>query len=126
MESILDPFSGLSDEAVKTIKSMCLTVRHDYGLETRVKPENPDDDWASSLSSGMTAVEKRCLEMEMRSVYCHHIEPLIKEMAELRECHEQNLALSGKRGSTMAIMQERIEALEAQVGDLATPSGCKG
>lgn len=127
MEDTLDPFSGLSDEAIKTIKSMCLTLRHDYGLD-HMKPENvdPNDNWPSSLTSGLTPTEKKLLEIEMCSIYRHHIQPLAKEMSELRESHEQNLAISGKRGAKIAVMQERIDELEAQLSALAKPSGCKG
>jgi hypothetical protein len=53
----------------QTIHSMCMTVRHDYGLRKQ-ETDGP-------LSSGMTDSESKMLYNQMEQLYNHHIQPVI-------------------------------------------------
>ena len=53
----------------ETIHDMCLTMRHDYGLE------NPED---RMFGCGMTKTARMFLYDEMSQLYDHHIAPLQK------------------------------------------------
>lgn len=59
------------------IHNMCLTYRHDYGL--RKDPNGPP--WLA----GMTEEEAKSLYKVMEQIYTNDIEPMIKELHELRE-----------------------------------------
>jgi len=52
------------------INDMCMTYRHDYGLD-----KSPDDP---SWCAGMTPEERRGLYNTMRQIYENNIEPLLK------------------------------------------------
>ena len=53
------------------INDMCMTYRHDYGLD-----KLPDDP---SWCAGMTPDERKGLYNTMRQIYENNIEPLLKE-----------------------------------------------
>lgn len=57
------------------IYNMCMTYRHDYGLE---KAED-----APSYLSGMTITERKALWTSMEQVYNNCIEPILNEAKEL-------------------------------------------
>ncbi len=61
----------------KIIHDMCMTYRHDYGL--RKQPNDPP--W----TSGMTEEDAKSLYKVMEQIYTNDIEPMIKELRELRE-----------------------------------------
>ena len=59
------------------IHSMCMTYRHDYGL--RKSPNDPP--WLS----GMTEEDAKSLYKVMEQIYTNDIEPMLKELKDLRE-----------------------------------------
>lgn len=59
----------------KTVEAMCMTWRHDFGLN---KSGN------CRLSSGMTEDERNALRNQMDQLYSHHIEPLVAQIDELQ------------------------------------------
>ena len=64
-------------EREQIIHDMCMTYRHDYGL--RKKPNDPP--WLS----GMTEEEAKGLYKTMEQIYTNNIEPILKELVDLRE-----------------------------------------
>lgn len=56
---------------------MCMTYRHDYGL--RKSPNDPP--WLS----GMTEEDAKSLYKVMEQIYTNDIEPMLKELKDLRE-----------------------------------------
>ena len=61
----------------KTVESMCLTMRHDFGLDKPI-----GDDFASQVASGMTDQERDALRRNMAQIYEHHIQPLEERVNE--------------------------------------------
>ena len=61
------------EEAI--INSMCLTLRHDFGLPLAA---------SGMLGSGMTEGEREYLRRQMRQIYRHHLLPAI--LAERDRC----------------------------------------
>lgn len=59
------------------IHDMCMTYRHDYGLRKLAT----DPSW----TSGMTEEDARMLYKTMEQIYTNDIEPMIKELQDLRE-----------------------------------------
>ena len=59
------------------IHDMCMTYRHDYGLR---KGEN-DPPW----TAGMTETDAKMLYRTMEQIYTNDIEPMLKELQDLRE-----------------------------------------
>ena len=57
------------------VDSMCMTWRHDFGLDKAGRHE---------LSSGMTTDERAALRRDMAQLFEHHVAPLIAENAQLR------------------------------------------
>ena len=59
------------------IHDMCMTYRHDFGLR-----KNPNDPpWIS----GMTENDAKMLYKTMEQIYNNNIEPMLKELCDLRE-----------------------------------------
>lgn len=56
------------DYKTRTIEAMCLTTRHDFGLEKQ----------DGKFGAGMTEAERQALRAEMGQLYDHHIAPLVK------------------------------------------------
>lgn len=54
------------------INDMCMTCRHDYGLEIS------EDDRMYTLSSGMTKHEREALWRNMAQIFDNDIAPLLK------------------------------------------------
>lgn len=59
-----------------TVESMCLTMRHDFGLE-----RSCDNHLLSGMCAGMTDTERDFLRSQMRMIYQHHIKHLVAAMA---------------------------------------------
>jgi hypothetical protein len=59
------------------IHDMCMTYRHDYGL--RKMPGEP------SWTAGMTEGDAKLLYKTMEQIYTNNIEPMLKELNDLRE-----------------------------------------
>lgn len=59
------------------IHDMCMSYRHDYGL--RKSPNDPP--WLS----GMTEEDAKSLYKVMEQIYTNDIEPMLKELKDLRE-----------------------------------------
>lgn len=59
----------------RTIESMCLTWRHDYGLNKT----------GCSITSGMTEGERAVLRNQMEQIHEHHIAPLEEVIHRLRQ-----------------------------------------
>lgn len=59
------------------IHDMCMTYRHDFGL--RKLPSDP------SWTSGMTEEDAKMLYKTMEQIYTNNIEPMLKELQDLRE-----------------------------------------
>lgn len=67
----------MTDAPEELINGMCMTWRHDFGLD---RPEANKDGiigWSDGLAMGMTIVERDGLRMQMRQLYQHHILPAI-------------------------------------------------
>jgi hypothetical protein len=58
------------DRTNKIVNGMCLTSRHDFGL----------DKAEGSFSSGMTEVERDALYREMHQIYYHNVVPVISAL----------------------------------------------
>lgn len=71
------------------IDSMCLTWRHDFGLER---------DGDDALCCGMTPVEREALRRNMAQIYEHHVSPLCA-------------ALSQQAGQAVTLTDTEIHAL---------------
>jgi hypothetical protein len=56
----------------ETIMGMCLTMRHDFGLQKI----NEDSPW----QSGMTNREREALVGQMSQLYDHHVAPIQQEL----------------------------------------------
>ena len=65
------------NEREKTIHDMCMTYRHDYGLD-----KSPDDP---SWCAGMTPDERKGLYLTMSQIYDNNIAPLLKDAKDLYE-----------------------------------------
>lgn len=59
------------------IYNMCMTYRHDYGL----RKEEGEPSW----TAGMTEQDAKMLYKTMEQIYTNDIEPMIKELQDLRE-----------------------------------------
>lgn len=63
----------MSDEEMSAlINSMCLTWRHDFGLDREA-----DSEWG--IACGMTEHERNGLRLQMRQLVEHHFLPLLAE-----------------------------------------------
>jgi len=60
------------------INNMCLTFRHDYGLEIS------EDDRMYTLMSGMTKQEREALYRDMAQIFDNDIAPLLEEFHQLK------------------------------------------
>lgn len=59
------------------INDMCMTYRHDYGLD-----KNPNDPpWCA----GMTPEERKGLYNTMAQIFEHNLEPLLEKYKDLQE-----------------------------------------
>ncbi len=66
----------MSDEDMeRLINGMCLTWRHDFGLD-----RGADPDWG--IVSGMTEQERDGLRLQMRQLVQHHFLPLLEAQAD--------------------------------------------
>ena len=81
------------------INSMCLTWRHDFGLDKR------HDAFGYS---GMTPDERDALRRRMAQLFEHHIAPLIAENERLREEHD-------KAWSRARVAEENVKACAQHV-----------
>lgn len=70
-EETMDPHGNT--RVNKTVDAMCMTVRHDFGLD-----RNSD----TALSSGMTDSERASLRGTMGQLYDHHVRPLEERIGE--------------------------------------------
>lgn len=68
------------DNKHRIITDMCLTMRHDYGLD---RGENVES--FVFPMSGMTDSERSALYRQMEQLYDHHIQPLVDELKEIRD-----------------------------------------
>ncbi len=55
------------------INNMCMTFRHDYGLEIS------EDDKMYTLSSGMTKAEREALFRDMKQIFDNDILPIFEK-----------------------------------------------
>jgi len=55
------------------INNMCMTYRHDYGLEIS------EDDKMYTLSSGMTRAEREALFRDMKQIFENDIMPIFEK-----------------------------------------------
>lgn len=65
-----------SEQKARTVDAMCMTWRHDFGLDKRHGPFG---------YSGMTEDERDALRAQMGQLYEHYIAPVIAESERLRE-----------------------------------------
>jgi len=86
----------------RIVDGMCLTWRHDFGLER---------DESSPMSSGMTEAEREGLRLSMRQIFDHHVAPLIARIDPL---------------VPHPLMHGRPYPASAVLGDMAGQEGCDG
>lgn len=89
----------MSDTKDQIINSMCLTWRHDFGLEKC---------HSAFGYSGMTSDERVALRRRMSQLFEHHVAPLIAENERLREEHDK----SWRRNQ---MLEENMRAAEQYV-----------
>jgi len=75
------------------IHDMCLTYRHDYGL--RKSPGEP------SWTAGMTEEDAKMLYKTMEQIYTNNIEPLLKEVNDLKEGRSVQIPQSKEHAALM-------------------------
>ncbi len=61
------------------INNMCMTFRHDYGLEIS------EDDRMYTLMSGMTKQEREALYRDMAQIFDNDIAPLLEDYRRVNE-----------------------------------------
>ncbi len=86
----------------RAIESMCLTWRHDYGLNKT----------GCSMSSGMTESERAVLRNQMANIHEHHVAPLAQEVQRLGRQVESLLA----QQQCASANNERIQSAAAALG----------
>jgi membrane protease subunit (stomatin/prohibitin family) len=59
------------------INGMCMTWRHDFGLDRPSANKDGIIGWSDGLAMGMTSAERDGLRMQMRQLYQHHILPAV-------------------------------------------------
>ena len=63
---------GNKDSKNGIVESMCLTKRHDFGLD------KPKGDRFKNMCCGMTDEEREVIRGEMGQIFDHHIAPLLE------------------------------------------------
>jgi len=96
------------EQKTRTVNSMCMSWRHDFGLDKR------DGHFGSC---GMTDAERNTLRAQMGQLFDHHIGPEIAKSERLR-AERDAIAKSQRYGQdTVAIAAER-DQLQAKVESL--------
>jgi hypothetical protein len=74
----------ISEEAWKAaqstdadINAMCMTWRHDFGLNARDADADDRRAWSDGMSVGMTQAERDGLRLSMRQVWHHCVAPVV-------------------------------------------------
>jgi len=75
------------------IHDMCMTYRHDYGL----RKTDTEPPW----TSGMTEQDAKMLYKVMEQIYNNNIEPMLKELKDLKEGRSVQLPQSKEHASLM-------------------------
>jgi DNA repair exonuclease SbcCD ATPase subunit len=91
----------------KMVEGMCMTYRHDFGLD---KPE-PTGNWYDKIACGMTDEEREALRTTMRQLIEHNVKPVIEP---LQAKIQQRLATP-----TEAFKDKLIESLSAGMTKLS-------
>nr|WP_298117383.1 hypothetical protein [uncultured Pseudomonas sp.] len=94
---------ALDDAKRRIVESMCMTWRHDFGLD---KPEG------LPLSSGMAPGEREVLLQRMGQLYEHHIAALVRAL------EEQRRLLVTLESAALRLQDEEIDALRAKFDSL--------
>lgn len=76
----------------KTIYDMCMTMRHDFGLD---KPQG--GQYSAQVASGVTPEERAALIRSMDGIYRHHIQPILVELEKARETGAEFASLAERR-----------------------------
>lgn len=63
----------------RIVTGMCLTYRHDYGLEQPAY----DDGLLAEVTYGLTQQQREALYRQMDQLYDHHINPLMRVLTEI-------------------------------------------
>lgn len=87
------------------ITSMCMTFRHDYGLE-----KSEGDNFSSKLSSGTTQVEREFLWKQMSQIFDNDIAPHMKFIKPRLTSEERANIREGKRELKRTLGYSRIGA----------------
>lgn len=86
----------MSDKPEDVIRSMCLTWRHDFGLEPVDTDTVPNEEF---VRFGMTQVEREGLMLQMAQIYQHHFLPAILQARS--RAFEEIAAMIDRNGGTM-------------------------
>jgi len=124
MAAIAQPADAEGVERQRMIESMCLTWRHDFGLDAPAP---------GSLASGMTESGRQHLRGEMGKLFDHHFAPVLSAVTaerdgEAESCEQwRNLALQFDRHRMSALAHLKMVvagqegALDACRGFLSAP-----
>jgi hypothetical protein len=77
------------------INNMCMTFRHDYGLEIS------EDDRMYTLMSGMTKQEREALYRDMAQIFDNDIAPLLEEYRKVNEGEAITIPKSAEHAKAM-------------------------
>ncbi|MBP5969441.1 hypothetical protein [Pseudomonas iridis] len=106
------------------INSMCMTMRHDFGLR---KPEG--ESLSARIASGMTEDEQSALLRDMTKLYSHHIAPILDELEKAREIAGEFASLAERwrekavaRAASPAQLEAGLMALARCIGPDTTNS----
>lgn len=101
---------GVALERMRMIDAMCLTLRHDFGLD---KPEG------CLLSSGMTDTEREGLRNKMTKLFDHHFAPALSAVTCERDRLSSELkALRAERVGKVLVPAEPTSEVDVGHGDI--------
>lgn len=79
----------------QTIYNMCMTFRHDFGLEIS------EDERMYTINAGMTRLEREALFNDMAQVYDHHFATSLEEYRKVNEGEAITIPKSAEHAKSM-------------------------
>ena len=103
-----------TDRRTQIITDMCMTVRHDYGIQIE---DEERVGFVGQLAAGMRSADRKALFSQMAQLYEHHIAPILKDLDQEKSLRDQcNGSLSKAVEQTMT-QKRQIEKLTADLKD---------
>ncbi len=117
----------ISEEAWKAaqstdadINAMCMTWRHDFGLNARDADADDRRAWSDGMSVGMTQAERDGLRLSMRQVWHHCVAPVVARAIDAAILSAKAEQQQAERERINALIEEKAQAFTGSANPLAS------